>query len=157
MENTKRGFTLVELLVVISIISILSMVAFASFDAARKKSRDAARSADMQQLSASLQVYAATYGKYPSSGDGTCSSYSSFGAGGCLQVLVTAGLYSELPEDPLNKDSQRYQYDNTCSTPSGSSDQHYRAWTIGEREQDATASGWTDSKTIGVTSCTDPQ
>ncbi len=152
-----RGFTLIELLVVLVIIGIFALIAFASFEEARKKSRDTARSADMEQLSAALRVYAATYGRYPSSSDGSCTGTASFGGAGCLQVLVTAGLYSALPQDPKNTATQVYQYDNTCNSPSGSSDQRYRAWTIGERDQGATTLGWTDSKTIGATSCTDPQ
>lgn len=157
LRNELKGFTLIEILVVISIIGMLSLIIFASFDESRKKARDTTRISDIQQLGAALHLYGATYGHYPSSSDGACTGASSFGPSGCLQVLVTSGIYDALPKDLTNTGSQIYQYDNTCVTPSGSSNNRYRAWTIGEREQNATASGWTDSKTIGVTSCTDPQ
>jgi prepilin-type N-terminal cleavage/methylation domain-containing protein len=97
--NPRHGFTIIELLVVIAIIGILSLVAFASFDEARKSSRDTARAADMEQISAAVSIYAATYGEYPDP----------------LSELVTAGLFTTLPEDPLNEDEYVYQYDNNGS------------------------------------------
>jgi len=138
----EQGFTLIEIIVVIAIIGILSMIVFASFEDSRKKARDTARHADIQQLGAALQTYGATYGEYPSD----------------LEDLVSVGLLLSVPTDPVNEGDNVYTYENACTTPSVSGDtQHYRLWTIGEREHDATADGWTDSKTIGVTSCTDPQ
>lgn len=146
-----------EILVVISIIGVLSLIVFASFDESRKKARDTTRISDMQQLGAALHLYGATYGHYPSSSDGECSGTASFGPSGCLQVLVESGIYHALPQDPINSDSYVYQYDNSCINPSGSANNRYRAWTMGEREQEGVESNWTDSKTIGATSCTDPQ
>lgn len=137
-----RAFTLIELLVVISIIAVLSLVVFASFEETRQKSRDTARSSDIQQLAAALQVYAVANGAYPSS----------------LDDLVTADLMGSIPEDPINEGSNVYTYENSCATPSVSSNtQYYRLYTIGEREQGATTAGWSDSKTIGATNCTDPE
>lgn len=142
MNTPNKGFTLVEIIVVIAVIGVLSLVAFASFEEARKKSRDTARAADIEGMKAALHVYAATYGRYPSA----------------LSDLVTAGLYTTLPTDPLNSGSQVYTYQNTCATPAVTNDtQYYRLYTIGERDQDAQAAGWTDDNTIGATSCTDPQ
>lgn len=140
--KTSQGFTLVEIIVVIAVIGILSMIVFASFDDSRKKARDTARHADIQQLGAALQAYGVTYGEYPSD----------------LDQLVSVGLLLTVPTDPVNEGEHVFTYENACATPSVSGDtQYYRLWTIGEREQDATLAGWTDSKTIGVTSCADPQ
>jgi len=158
MKNlNKTGFTLIEILVVIAIISILSMVIFASFEESRKKARDTARSADIQQLAAALKIYGATYGKYPSEADGNCTGSDSFGAGGCLQVLVTSGLYNALPTDPVNEDDSVYQYSNSCASPSGNNANRYKVWTLGERNQSATTAGWSDDNTIGYTTCIDPE
>lgn len=152
-----RGFSLIEILVAISIIAILSMVVMASLEDSRKKSRDTARSADMQQLAAALQIYGSTYGRYPSSSDGACAGADSFGPSGCLQVLVTANLFTTLPQDPTNSESFIYQYDNSCVTPSGSNPRQYRAWAIGERVHQGISQGWNTDETIGVTTCQDPQ
>lgn len=154
---SKNGFTLVELLVVISIIMLLTMVVFASFEESRKKARDSARAADLARIQSALEIYGVKHGSYPAAGNGTCSGANSFASGGCLEALVSDGLLAELPADPTNAGDQIYKYDNTCSDPAGSSGTRYRLWTIGEREHDADDEGWTDSKTIGQTNCSDPQ
>jgi prepilin-type N-terminal cleavage/methylation domain-containing protein len=67
MKNlTKKGFTLVELLVVISIIGLLSTIAIVSLGSARAKSRDTKRIADMKQFSTALEQYYSDQGGYPS-------------------------------------------------------------------------------------------
>ena len=61
----KNAFTLVELLVVISIMSILTMITVSQFTSARIRSRDVARKADLNSLSKALQNYYADYGLFP--------------------------------------------------------------------------------------------
>ena len=61
----KNAFTLVELLVVISIMSILTVITVSQFTAARIRSRDVARKADLNSLSKALQNYYADYGLFP--------------------------------------------------------------------------------------------
>jgi prepilin-type N-terminal cleavage/methylation domain-containing protein len=68
MKNNK-GFTLVELLVVISIISLLSSVVMASLNSARAKARDVRRIMDMRQIQTALAMYYDQHGSYPD-GDG---------------------------------------------------------------------------------------
>ena len=68
MKLSKRtGFTLVELLVVISIVSLLSSVVLASLNSARSKSRDARRVADLKQLQLALELYYDANRNYPGS------------------------------------------------------------------------------------------
>jgi prepilin-type N-terminal cleavage/methylation domain len=68
MKNlSKKGFTLVELLVVISIIGLLSTIAVVSLGSARAKARDGKRIADVKQISTSLEQYYADQGGYPPS------------------------------------------------------------------------------------------
>jgi type II secretion system protein G len=67
MLKNKKGFTLIELMVVISIISFLASVVMASLDSARAKSRDARRSSDIHQIQIALELYRSANGSYPSS------------------------------------------------------------------------------------------
>ncbi len=55
-ERSRRGFTLVELLVVIAIIAILSVIGFTVFTNVQKGARDAKRRVDIEAISKALEV-----------------------------------------------------------------------------------------------------
>src|SRR5665648_524409 len=61
----KKAFTLVELLVVISIMAILTMVTVSQFRTARKRANDVARKGDLNAVAKALQLYFADYGVMP--------------------------------------------------------------------------------------------
>lgn len=60
-----KGFTLVELLVVISIIGLLSTLAVVSLGSARSRARDARRISDIKQIQTALELHYADLGAYP--------------------------------------------------------------------------------------------
>src|SRR3989344_4750312 len=80
------GFTLVELLIVITIISTLSGIGFAVFGNATRNARDAKRKADLEQIRTALEMYKADNGRYPQAGgcaygqSGGCYVYSTNGS-----------------------------------------------------------------------------
>jgi prepilin-type N-terminal cleavage/methylation domain-containing protein len=110
-----KGFTLIELLVVISIIGLLSTVALTSLNGVRKKTRDARRLSDMEQIRTALEIYRNTYGYYPANSDtsalpnvlsdncgGWDLGYS--GSGDTfIQPLVTSGIFTNIAGDPVGK------------------------------------------------------
>lgn len=53
----QKGFSLIELLVVIGIISILSAIAVPNFMAARERARDAARKSDLKAYQQALELF----------------------------------------------------------------------------------------------------
>ena len=65
MKNNSKGFTIIELLVVISIIGLLSTISVVALNGARKKSRDAKRIADVGQMQTSLDLYFNDWSGYP--------------------------------------------------------------------------------------------
>ncbi len=79
MREHRRAFTLIELMVVISIISLLTSIVLASVTAARKKARDGQRLIDMRNILVALETYHDTYDAYPNpntaGGDNDCSDY----------------------------------------------------------------------------------
>jgi prepilin-type N-terminal cleavage/methylation domain-containing protein len=70
-KNPKnKGFTLIELIVVIAIIGVLGSVVMSSLNSARAKSRDARRKIDLQQIRTAINMYYNDHGNYFNSNSG---------------------------------------------------------------------------------------
>lgn len=65
MTKRKRAFTIIELLIVISIIAILSTVIYVGYKSTKEKSRDARRISDLNDIAVALGLYHDEYGSYP--------------------------------------------------------------------------------------------
>ncbi len=65
MKHLPRGFTLVELLVSITIIAVIAAIGLTVYSSAQRSARDARRKADLQAISRALQLYYFTYKRYP--------------------------------------------------------------------------------------------
>lgn len=65
MKADDKGFTLVELLVVVAIIGLLATLAVVALGAARGKSRDVKRVTDIQGIESALALYYADSNGYP--------------------------------------------------------------------------------------------
>jgi type II secretion system protein G len=61
----KKGFTLIEMLVVMAIIGVLAAISLVSFQTAQTKSRDSQRKSDLKQIANSLETYLNDKGEYP--------------------------------------------------------------------------------------------
>ena len=65
-KYSQKGFTIVELLIVIVVIGILAALVMNTFSGAQKKARDTQRSTDVNSISTQLEVYYNEKGGYPS-------------------------------------------------------------------------------------------
>jgi len=61
----KNAFTLVEILVVVTIISLLASIAAVSYSSSVKQSRDARRKTDLEQIRSGLEMYKSFNNAYP--------------------------------------------------------------------------------------------
>ncbi len=68
----KRGFTLVELLVVVAVISILAAIAIPAYLGVQTRSRREAAVTDLQNLASAMELYYQEHNRYAPS-DGTTS------------------------------------------------------------------------------------
>lgn len=69
-RNKIKGFTLVELLVVITILGILATIGLVAFASSQARGRDAQRKSDLKQIATALELFYSDYGIYPVSDTG---------------------------------------------------------------------------------------
>ncbi|MBI5733334.1 MAG: prepilin-type N-terminal cleavage/methylation domain-containing protein [Candidatus Kerfeldbacteria bacterium] len=106
MLKKTTGFTLVELLVVISIIALLSTLAIVALNSARQKSRDAKRVADIKQIQTGLEMYldGTTTKVYPTAATAITLGGTSYAclnqASGFTTANCTSPIMSFVPADP---------------------------------------------------------
>lgn len=122
----KKGFTLVELLIVVSVISMLASIIIATTTAAQAKGRDAKRMQQIHQIDLATRLYIESLGHAPLVYNGCGISYTSPSeeeAKECMAnstpgsigyenwssfvgELVDSGFLSSFPEDPCGNDCQ---------------------------------------------------
>lgn len=66
---TNKGFTIVELLIVIVVIGILAALVVTTYNGVQQKARDTERKTDINALQGQMEAYQAENGKYPALAD----------------------------------------------------------------------------------------
>ncbi len=101
MKN--KGFTLLELLVVMGIIAILVSLAAVSYSSAQKSSRDSRRRSDMKTVQNALEQYYA-------------ANQFSYGANGTCDGIANAA-YLEKGAKPIDPGAYTYYYNCVAAVP----------------------------------------
>jgi prepilin-type N-terminal cleavage/methylation domain-containing protein len=117
-----KGFTLVEVLVVIAIIAILTSIAYASLNQIRAKSRDQKRIADIHEISLELEYYFNKNGQYPQMLWPTDINNTT------QQNLSLYGYLNSEPKAPLK--DEKYYYIPLSKTEGGTRCYSYHLYTL---------------------------
>lgn len=100
-KKSKRGFTLIELMVVISIIGLLSSIVLAAMNTARIKGRDTQRIQALEEIRKAITLYYHDHEYYPPVVSNAWSATGNAGWGSLTSALVPTYI-SVLPKDPVN-------------------------------------------------------
>mgnify|MGYP001606461738 FL=1 len=98
MPTGRQGFTLVELLVTLSIMAMIMGASLVAFNSSRAVARDGRRKADLEATRSALELYRSDVGAYPAS-----------------LGLLSPNYISASLTDP-NTPTRSYSYTPTCGT-----------------------------------------
>jgi type II secretion system protein G len=111
MRFSTKGFTLIELMVVVTIMGILAAIVYANISGTSPKARDAERQADLRNLQIAIEQFKLKNGTYPDMGctpgsdqistEGDCTTY--------IADLAPAYI-SVLPKDTNRGSAAGYGY-----------------------------------------------
>jgi prepilin-type N-terminal cleavage/methylation domain-containing protein len=166
-----RGFTIVELLIVIVVIAILAMIVIVAYNSIQGKARDSRRLQDIESIVKALEIYKTTHGSFPAANSTPNASgweVSTNGASATnflLALVSSSDGVSKIPVDPTNTGNSTdlspasnknnyeyfyYQYaagDNGCDASRGT------YYVVGIARLDGIASGQNSPQSPGF-SCT---
>jgi prepilin-type N-terminal cleavage/methylation domain-containing protein len=106
-NSSRKGFTLIEILVVVAIIGILASVVLVGLGPAQKRGRDARRLSDLKQVQTALELYYNKCGYYPGGANPTtCGPFTKINDWDQLTTALKGSALgiNQIPTDP------NYQY-----------------------------------------------
>ena len=93
LRQLNRGFTMIELLVVLALIVILASMGMAQYRSSVVHAKEAVLKTDLAKFRDAIDQYYADKTKYPAS----------------LDALVSDGYMRKIPEDPITKSADTWQ------------------------------------------------
>ena len=112
---TRKGFTLIEILIVVAIIAILASVVLVGLGPTQQAGRDARRLSDLHETQNGLELYYNKCGFYPGSAAATaCTAANNVNTGGYASMVTAitgSGLgIPSIPLDPTNATPHIYRF-----------------------------------------------
>ncbi len=115
--NERKGFTLIEILIVVAIIAILASVVLVGLGPTQQAGRDARRISDLTEAQNGLELYYNKCGIYP--GDSTCTAGSAGNTWAAVSQSVIGagvGITAAFPDDPSSGKHYNYWYGTSNTT-----------------------------------------
>lgn len=113
-SSQQKGFTIVELLIVIVVIGILAAITIVAYNGIQQRARDSERSQELNTIQKALELYQADKGGYPlcgaTSGPNLTPVLTSGTVSACLTDELVPAYISAVPSDPTNSGAFQYWY-----------------------------------------------
>lgn len=114
MSAKTRGFTIVELLIVIVVIAILAAITIVAYNGMQQRARDGDRQSGVATIQKALEMYRLDNGGYPTCDGATYIAGGVRGSCNTTDPDVVAALspkyISRVPQDPRSTGDYRYFY-----------------------------------------------
>lgn len=109
---SRKGFTLIEILIVVAIIAILASVVLIGLGPTQQSGRDARRLSDLHEIQNGLELFYNKCGYYPGTAPaGVCANGATAGFNEMATNLVAAGIgVNTVPKDPTNSGTHIYYF-----------------------------------------------
>src|SRR5690606_32811231 len=127
-DDSLRGFTIVELLIVIVVIGILAAISLVAYSNIQARARDTSRSNAVASIQKALEAYKVQHGVYPPHTPigtnaptgfngvwGNSYSYSVATNNTWISGLVTSNTIPSVPKDPTNDNEHYFTYWSSTS------------------------------------------
>ncbi len=93
MTGKQRGFTLIEMLIVVTLIVVLAGIGLATYSTSVRRAKEATLKEDLFRMNDALDQYHADKGSWPPD----------------LSSLVSAGYIRQVPKDPITDSTETWQ------------------------------------------------
>jgi type II secretion system protein G len=105
----KKGFTIIEILIVLAIIGIMFAIVTTYLTAAKQRGRDAVRIANVKELQQAIEIYFSNCYQFPATLEALMND--------CGGSSNSRPILNSIPKDPLGRDYGYYTTSNRSNMP----------------------------------------
>lgn len=124
----ERGFTIVELLIVIVVIGILAAIVIVAYNGIQNRAKTQSAQASASTIQKKIEAYNATVGNYPS--DATYAAYTTTLNGQTDSNITSSGITLSTPTTSTTGNEKRVMVER-CTAPAGATGYRLSYWDFG--------------------------